>query len=91
MLTFGMTRADLLSKYFRLRPLERDRIAESFKQAYESLRADRLPPDEILMGLRRFAGGDHTAPTPAGETALLAVLAYFFEECDIFERPEAES
>lgn len=91
MLTAGMTRTELLKKYFRLRPRERDRIAESFKRAYESLRADCLPPDEILMGLRRFAGGEHTAATPAGETAFLAVLAYFFEECDIFERPEGVS
>lgn len=90
LLTCGMTRADLLVKYFRLRPLDRDRIAEPFRQAYESLRAARLPPDEILMGLRRFAGGEHATATPARETALLAVLAYFFEECDIFERPEIE-
>ena len=91
LLTAGMTRADLLRKYFRLRPRERDSIAETFKQTYECLRGDRLPPDELLMGLRSFASGGLSQATPAREAAILAVLAYFFEECDIFERPEAES
>ncbi len=90
LLTSGMSRADLLTKYFRLRPLERDRIAEAFREAYESLRADQISPDEILMGLRGFAGGGLSDTTPSRETATWAVLAYFFEECDIFERPEVE-
>lgn len=91
LLTAGMTRADLLKKYFRLRPLERDRIAESFKREYALLKTDCLAPDDILMALQRFAGGGTSDTTPARETAILAVLAYLFEECDIFERPEGAS
>lgn len=91
LLTAGMTRADLLGKYFQRKAVERDRIAEAFGQKYASLKSEHLAPDDILMALQRFAGSGAADSTPSRETAILAVLAYLFEECDIFERPEGAS
>lgn len=88
LLKAGMTRADLLTKYFRLKPCERDRVAESFRLRYASLKSEHLAPDEIFMALRHYAGSGAADTTPSRETAILAVLAFLFEECDIFERPE---
>lgn len=86
LLTAGMSRADLVRKFFRLKPTLRDQIAESFRGRYAELRA-RHSPDAIFTELQRFAGGD-VVRDPGPQAAILAVLAFFFEECDIFERPE---
>lgn len=91
LLKAGMTRSEVLSRYFRLRPLERDRIAEAFSRRYQQLRDAKLAPDEILMSLHRFAAGDAAVKTPAVQNAIFTVLAYFFEECDIFERVQEET
>lgn len=40
------------------------------------------------MTLQRFAGGDQVS-MPTRQAAILACLAFFFEECDIFERPDS--
>lgn len=86
LLTAGMSRADLVRKYFTLRPTIQDQIAESFRVRYTELRVHS--PDVILSELQRFAGGDGVR-SPGVQAAVLAVLAFFFEECDIFERPAA--
>ncbi|MCU0659087.1 MAG: hypothetical protein MUF64_28685 [Polyangiaceae bacterium] len=84
LLKAGMSRADLVRKYFHLKPMLQDQIAESFRDEYARLRAS-LDPDSIFMELQRFAGGN-VVRTPSTQSAVLAVLAFFFEECDIFER-----
>jgi hypothetical protein len=56
---------------------------------YESLRSSCASPDDVFADLQRFAGGD-ILPSPSKQNAVLAALAFFFEECDIFERSEAE-
>jgi len=53
------------------------------------LKADRLTPDTIFGELRKFCGGFNALP-PRQEGAVYAVLAYFFERCDIFEEPPAD-
>lgn len=85
LLKAGMTRAELVKKYFRVQPANQDEIAESFRQHYENLRSSGKAPDQIFGELQRFAGGD-AVPDPSRQSAVLAVLAFFFEECDIFER-----
>ena len=85
LLKAGMSRVDLVRKYFRVQPERKDEIAESFRQRYDELRADGLTPDEIFAHLQRHAAGDGV-PSPARQSAALAVLAFFFEECDIYER-----
>lgn len=87
LLKAGMSRADLVRKYFKLKPTLQDQIAESFRTRYAELRESQSP-DNIFAELQRFAGGA-LVPEPGTQNAVLAVLAFFFEECDIFERPES--
>lgn len=84
-LTLGMSRSDLVRRYFTLKPRLHDQIAEAFRQEYQSLRVGPLAPDEIFTALQTFAGGADRGG-PDRECAVLAVMAFFFEECDIFER-----
>jgi hypothetical protein len=84
LLKAGMIRVDLMKSYFRVQPSKQDEIAEAFKLRYEVVRSDGLAPDEIFAELQRHAGGE-AIPSPARQSAVLAVLAFFFETCDIFE------
>jgi hypothetical protein len=58
-------------------------VAEAFRARYQSLKAVGLTPDQIFSELQTFAGGMEGEPSHQG--AVLAVLCYFFERCDIFE------
>ena len=89
LLRAGMSRVDLVRKYFRVQPERKDEIAESFRHRYDEVRSDGLTPDEIFAHLQLHATGDGVSP-PARQSAALAVLAFFFEECDIFEREVAD-
>ncbi|PWC36599.1 ABC-three component system protein [Azospirillum sp. TSO35-2] len=60
-----------------------EEIGEAFRKRYQSLKAVGLSPDEIFGELQSFAGGMNG--TPAHQAAVLAVISYFFERCDIFE------
>ena len=88
LLKLGMSRADLVRKYFKLKPILQDALAESFRSKYQELRIKTAAPDEIFGALQRFAGGN-LVPSPSRQNAVLAVLAFLFEECDIFERSPA--
>jgi hypothetical protein len=88
MLRAGMTRADIVRKYFTFKPTVQDQIAASFRARYVELRASNRTPDGVFAELQRFAGGD-VVRDPGAQAAVLAVLAFFFEECDIFERPSS--
>lgn len=89
LLRAGMSRVDLVRKYFRVQPERKDEIAESFRHRYDEVRSDGLTPDEIFAHLQSHATGDGVS-SPARQSAALAVLAFFFEECDIFEREVAD-
>ncbi len=86
LIKFGMQRASLVHKFFNRwhDPLFGDSIAEAFKREYKRLQADGLTPDEIFCELQVFAGGERV-PSPAHQSSVLAVLAYLFERCHIFE------
>jgi len=88
LLTAGMSRSDLVRRFFRAATDQtvQDRIAARFRQHYDKLRSENRAPDEIFSELQRFTGGTTIGP-PSRQAAVLAVLAYFFQECDIFERP----
>lgn len=60
-----------------------EEIAEGFRARYRSLKAIGLDPDQIFSQLQAFAGGMDGEPSHQG--AVLAVMSYFFERCDIFE------
>lgn len=91
LLRTGMAREILVEKYFKrqMDPTLRDQIANSFHQKYSELRTRNLDPDAIFRDLQVFAGGE-VRRTPRYECAVLTVLAYFFQKCDIFEDPEKE-
>jgi hypothetical protein len=90
LLKAGMGRVDVVRKYFKALPMSQDQIAESFKSKYRALREAGDSPDEVFAGLHRFASGPGL-PSPARLSAVLAVLAFFFEECDIFEGADGSS
>lgn len=87
LLKSGMTKAPLVSDFFAQWHDETlgERIATTFRDEYESLRDDRAP-DEIFAALQDWSGGSDRG-TPEHQMAVLAVIAYFFERCDIFEEP----
>jgi hypothetical protein len=60
-----------------------EEIAQAFRVRYKALTTAGLPPDDIFGELQAFAGG--MTGEPARQGAVLAVLSYFFERCDIFE------
>lgn len=60
-----------------------ERVAESFRAEYQSLRG-LSHPDEIFSALQTWAGGAHRG-SPKHQLAVLSVLAYYFDSCDIFE------
>lgn len=90
LLKLGMTRSEIVRKYLRglADQTRHDRVAGAFRLHYETLKSQGLPPDDILGGLQKFVGGD-SVPSPSHQAAALAILAYFFEACEIFERPPA--
>ena len=90
LLKAGMSRTDLVAKFFRSQATKQDQIAETFRARYAALRASGLAPDEVFAELQRFAGGHAYCRPQAVRAQVLAVLAFFFEACDIFERPDSD-
>lgn len=60
-----------------------EEIAQGFRNRYRVLKDAGRPAEEIFVALQEFAGG--MSGTAARQAAVLAVLSYFFERCDIFE------
>ena len=81
----GRMREKLVQDFFDVWPDPSfgEDIAEAFRTRYQSLKAVGLSPDKIFGELQAFAGGMDGEPSRQG--AVLAVLSYFFERCDIFE------
>jgi hypothetical protein len=90
LLAVGMWKTDLVKNFFQdhFNPLYEAQIAAAFSQEYKKLRELEPEPDMIFQKLQHFTGGQDTG-TPIYSAAVLAVLAYFFEQCDVFERPPA--
>jgi hypothetical protein len=90
LLKAGFTRAEIVKKYLRgvADQTRHDRIAAAFRRRYEELKDEGLPPDDIFVGLQKFVIGVDIV-SPSRQAATLAILSYFFEACEIFERPPA--
>lgn len=88
LLRAGMTRADIVKKYLRslVDQTKHDRVADAFRQRYMELKSADVAPDDIFVELQRFVSGGGTI-TASQQASTLAILAFFFEVCDIFERP----
>lgn len=91
LLQAGRTRAPLVERVLKhyMDPAIGERIAAGFRARYEIAREAGLSPDEIFNDLQQYAGGALRGP-PQEQAATLAILAYYFDSCDIFERPEEE-
>lgn len=63
-----------------------ERLAKAFNDEYKRLRNEHLVPALIFAELQAWAGGNQRG-TPEHELAVLTVMAYYFERCDIFEEP----
>ena len=90
LLRLGRRKARLVEMFFsKTGPVERgERIAEAFRERYAELKSMALEPDRIFSYLQRFTGfeGD-----PKRQAAAMAVMAYFFDRCDIFEDPDVQA
>ncbi|OYX71150.1 MAG: hypothetical protein B7Y95_13900 [Rhizobiales bacterium 32-66-11] len=86
LLRIGRRKSSLVDTFFRKspRPDLGERIAEAFRMRYAELKAFDLPADTIFKHLQDYAGMNGE---PKRQGAALAVLAYFFDSCDIFEDP----
>jgi len=62
-----------------------ERLAEAFKAEYRRLCGEHVP-NEIFAELQSWAGGNLIG-APEHQLAVITVIAYYFERCDIFEEP----
>lgn len=85
-LRYGMRHSAMISDYYerRIDITERDEVAARFHSEYLEAVSAGLEPEDVLLRLREFLAGNRVASAPAYR-AQTAVLAYFFESCDIFE------
>ena len=89
MLRTGGRKVKLVEKYFtKVASAELgEKIAESFRKRYAELKGLGLDAEDIFGYLHEFTGLYRDAKK---QVAVLAVMAYFFETCDIFENPAEE-
>lgn len=85
LLRLGRRRESLVERFFSdwPDPSLGEKIAQGFREQYRALKVADLSPDRIFTALQTFAGGMDGAPSH--QAAVLAVMSYFFERCDIFE------
>jgi len=85
----GMIKSRLVADFFSQWYDETlgEKLAEAFKAEYRRLRGHNSP-SQTFAELQSWAGGDRRG-TPEHELAVLTVLAYYFERCDIFEEPRS--
>jgi hypothetical protein len=92
LITGGWKNAHLVSAYFNSHadPLTGERVAKLFKDRYAYLKAQNLTPGGIMASLYELVTGIGNVP-PEQQVAAQALLAFLFENCDIFERNPAGS
>lgn len=65
---------------------ERDEVALGFSAYYQEIKTGAADAAHVLWKLQEYVAGNARA-RPEKERAVIVVLAYFFETCDIFEEP----
>ncbi len=87
-LRLGRQREHLVQQYFEAHPNPTfgEEVATAFRDEYRRLRSDGFDANAIFAALQEFAGGSTRGDTEH-EAAVLAVMSYLFERCDIFEAP----
>lgn len=83
----GWKNAHLVGQYLDRHPdpLTGERIAKHFRDRYEYLKAQLLNPGDIMVSLYELVTGIGSVP-PQKQVAVQSLLAFLFENCDIFER-----
>ena len=83
----GWKNAHLVGQYFDRHqdPLTGERIAKLFRDRYQDLKAQGLSPGNIMASLYEMVTGIGSVP-PQKQVAAQSLLAFLFENCDIFER-----
>jgi hypothetical protein len=86
LLKMGRRKEQLVQRFFDtyIDPTLGEDIAQAFRARYQALKDAKKSADEMFSELQIFSGG-MTTGTPAHQGAVLAVMSYFFERCDIFE------
>lgn len=74
--------------YYRQRRdvTERDEVAQGINVYYQEIKADYDDPADVLWKLQEYVAGNARGRRDR-ERAVMVVLTYFFETCDIFEEP----
>jgi hypothetical protein len=87
-LRHGMIKSGVVRNYLDQHPDKElaSRVTNAFRDEYGRLKQQESDADTIFYELRTFTQGLFIQ-SPQTEGAVLAVLAYLFEECDIFENP----
>ncbi len=90
LLLLGRRKAGLVEKYFatNMRVELGEKIAEALRRKYAELQSFELSGDAIFFHLQEYSG---FAGGPREQVAAMAVMAYFFDRCDIFEDPDNEA
>lgn len=85
----GRYKSTLVGRFFEQYPDPSygDQIVQAFSKKYESLKKQKMDPDTIFLELQLFAGGG-ILRSPKHQAAVLSVLSYLFDQCDIFEPSE---
>lgn len=83
----GWKNAHLVGLYFDRHqdPLTGERLAKVFRDRYDYLKAQCLSPSDIMVSLYEVVTGIGSVP-PQKQVAVQSLLAFLFENCDIFER-----
>ena len=86
LLSIGRRKVKLVEKFFTKAGSAElgEKIAQSFRNRYNELKALELDADTIFTYLHKHVG---VYPEPSKQVAAMAILAYFFDNCDIFEDP----
>lgn len=85
LLRAGMSRVRLVQRFFeQAAPGRRSQVVADLQGSYRAARQSNLAPDDVFMHLQRCICG----PEPRSEelAGALVIMAFFFEQCDIFER-----
>ena len=87
----GWKNAHLVGQYFDRHPdpLAGERIAKLFRDRYEYLKTQLLRPGDIMASLYELVTGIGSVP-PQKQVAAQSLLAFLFENCDIFDRLPAD-
>lgn len=85
----GMTKSSLVDDFFDkwYDPNFGERTAAAFREKYKML-SENMTPNEIFYELQTWVG-DSERGTTEHEMAVLTVIAYYFESCDIFKEPRS--